>query len=64
MQRKDLLNLFTTEGGLSTAHRRTYVLIECPYIKVDIQFKAGSSESNEDLIVSMSKPYLAWGVMD
>jgi hypothetical protein len=64
MQRKDLLKLFTTEGGLSTPCRRTYVLIECPYIKVDVQFKAGSRESNEDLIESISKPYLAWGVMD
>lgn len=64
MQRKDLLKLFTTEGGRSIPQFRTYVLIECPYIKVDVRFKAGSKESNEDVIESISKPYLAWEVMD
>ena len=64
MRRKDLLKLFTTEGGLSTNRSRTYVLVECPYIKVDVQFKPGSNGSDEDIIESLSKPYLAWGVMD
>jgi hypothetical protein len=64
MQRKDLLELFTTEGGLSTSRRRTYVLIECPYIKVNVSFKAGSNESGEDIIESLSKLYLEWGNAD
>ena len=40
MTRNDMLRVFTTEGGLSTGTRRTYVLKGCPYIKVDVEFKA------------------------
>ena len=47
MRRKDLLKVFTTEGGLSTQTQRTYVYIECPYIKVTVHFKASSNESTE-----------------
>ena len=64
MQRKDPLKLFTTEGGLSTVQAQRYVLIECPYIKVDVGFKAGSNGSNEDIIESVSRPYLEWGIAD
>jgi hypothetical protein len=61
MRRKDLLKLFTTEGGIQG---RRYVLIECPYIKVDVEFKAGSNGSDEDIIKSVSKPYLEGRVTD
>jgi hypothetical protein len=70
MRRKDLLTVFTTEGGLSTRTQRTYVHTECPYIKVNVRFKVVSAESLElnedpdDIIESISQPYLAWGVMD
>ncbi len=64
MQRKDLLKLFTTEGGLSTVQAQRYVLIECPYIKIDVGFKAGSNGSGEDIIESVSRPYLEWGIAD
>ena len=70
MRRKDLLKVFTTEGGLSTRTQRTYVYVECPYIKVNVRFKALNSESPElyedpdDIIESISQPYLAWSVMD
>jgi hypothetical protein len=64
MQRKDLLKLFTTEGGLSTVQAQRYVLIECPYIKIAVGFKAGSNGSNEDIIESVSKPYLDWAILD
>jgi hypothetical protein len=43
---------------------------ECPYIKVNVRFKVVSAESLElnedpdDIIESISQPYLAWGVMD
>jgi hypothetical protein len=30
MTRKDLIKVFTTEGGLSNRSRRTYVLKQCP----------------------------------
>jgi hypothetical protein len=46
MKRQDLLKVFTTEGGLSTRFQRTYVYSECPYIKVNVRFKAANNEGN------------------
>jgi hypothetical protein len=46
------------------------VHVECPYIKVNVRFKAVGFDHNvteenaDDLIESISQPYLAWGVMD
>ena len=70
MRRKDLLTVFTTEGGISTRTQRTYVNTECPYIKVNVHFKVVRGESlnlNEDpddIIESISQPCLAWGMID
>ena len=76
MTRADLLKLFTTEGGLSTGLTRTYVYRECFYIKVDVEFepvrrsarnadgRVTLVESEDDVIRKISKPYLAWMVID
>jgi len=70
MRRRDLLRVFTAEGGLSNRFQRTYVHIECPYIKVNVRFRAATSERNaltedpNDIIESISQPYLAWGAID
>jgi len=69
MRRNDLLIVFTTEGGISTRTQRTYVHTECPYIKVNVHFKAvgenpGLDEDPDDIIESLSQPYLAWSVID
>jgi hypothetical protein len=69
MRRKDVLKLLTEEGGLSTRFQRTYVDRECPYIKVDVRFKVVNDgdpgkEDPEDVIESISRPYLAWSYMD
>jgi len=70
MRRRDLLKVFTTEGGLSTRFQHTYVHSECPYIKVNVRFKAANSEGNgveeepDDIIESISQPYLAWSVAE
>jgi hypothetical protein len=70
MKRQDLLRVFTTEGGLSTRFQRTYVYSGCPYIKVNVRFKPASNDGNsaqeepDDIIESISHPYLAWSVMD
>jgi hypothetical protein len=69
MTRERLLTVFTTEGGLSTRHHRTYVSRECPYFKVDVEFKAvgqpnWDEEGDQDVIVSMSKPYLQFSIAD
>jgi hypothetical protein len=70
MRRKDLAPTLTTEGGFYSRFSRTYVSAECPFIKVDIRFKAGSGNSNEteespeDIVELISHPYLAWSVTD
>lgn len=74
--RADLLKIFTTEGGISTALKRTFIYRKCPYIKVDVEFEAvgraernaegrqTSVEDNGDRIKSISKPYLEWSIMN
>jgi len=76
MMRFDLLKVFRTEGGLSTGLRRTFVSQDCPYFKIDVEFKAvarpGSEsagfvtllEDNRDIIVKISKPYLQFTIGD
>ena len=62
--RSELLKIFTTEGGLSTPSRQTYIYRHCPYIKVDVQFAAGTEELPTDKIVDISRPYLDWSIAD
>ena len=76
MTRRTLLSIFTTEGGLATGLRRTYVSRDCSYFKVDVEFRAVGRpnrdesgrvtlvEGDEDIIVSVSRPYLDFSVMD
>lgn len=66
MTRADLTKRFTDEGGLSTPFQRTYVYKLCPYIKIDVKFAASNrtKEQMTDKIVEVSRPYLAWSVMD
>jgi hypothetical protein len=70
MTRKDLLRVYTVEGGLSTRTHRTYVLKGCPGIKVDVEFVPvgnvpdGLIESPNYQILKLSKPYLDYSHMD
>ena len=70
MTRSDLLQVFTTEGGLSNRRHQTFVYRKCPYIKVDVDFLPATNESDwitempEDKIVKISQPYLQWSVTD
>lgn len=76
MTRGDLLAVFTTEGGLFTGLQRTFVSRDCPYFKIDVEFKAVGRpdrdaagrvtpiESNQDIIIKISRPYLQFGVID
>ncbi|MGD0201560.1 MAG: hypothetical protein ABSD27_12480 [Bryobacteraceae bacterium] len=76
MTREDLLNVFTTEGGLSTGLQRTFVSRDCPYFKVDVEFEAVGRpnrdndgrvtliEGSQDIIVKISRPYLQFSHMD
>jgi len=69
-KRADLLAVFTTEGGLSTATQRTFVHRDCPYIKVDVRFNLTSEKQSAleelptDQIASISRPYLNWSIRD
>ncbi len=69
MTRAQLLKVFSTEGGLSTRTQRTYVYHDCPNIKVDVKFRPVGKidrfwEGPQDVIVSISKPYLALTILD
>jgi hypothetical protein len=58
------------EGGLSTRKQRTYVLKQCPYIKVDVEFSPVANEKDlleemlEDKITKISRPYLQYSITD
>ena len=69
MTRKDLLELFTEEGGLSTRKRRTYVYRQCRYIKINVEFSAVGEEDPfkelpGDKITKVSLPFLQYSIMD
>jgi hypothetical protein len=76
MTRKELLEVFEIEGGLSTGLQRTFVSRDCPYFKVDVVFEAVGRdgyddegrvtvvEDNRDVIVKISQPYLQFGAAD
>jgi hypothetical protein len=76
MTRSDLLTVFTSEGGISTALHRTFVSRDCPYFKVDVEFEAVGRpnkdregrvtlvEGNQDRITSISRPYLQFSMKD
>jgi hypothetical protein len=68
--RTELLKVFTTEGGISTAKHRTLVHHRCPYIKVDVDFtlsdpkQSAVDERPTDTVSKISKPYLDWSIGD
>jgi hypothetical protein len=77
MTREALLEAFTTEGGLSTRLHQTFVSRDCPYFKVDIEFKTVggqdrddqgqvtlTEEDSRDLIVTISRLYLEFSIKD
>lgn len=68
MHRQDLAALFREDGGLTFfGGPQRYVLKECSLIKIDVQFKSrdkAMSEDPDDVIESVSKPYLQYPMMD
>src|SRR5215469_4830765 len=70
MTRANVLKVFRTEGGISSRLQHTYVLRDCPYIKVDVRYRPVGQdedllrEAPADIIVTISRPYLDWSVMD
>ncbi len=67
MTRWDLLHVFRTEEGAPqvfvkeveppTGLRETFVSQDCPYFKIDVEFKP-EGVRNRDVIVKVSKPYV------
>ena len=69
MRRQELLALFETEGGIYTRTQNHYVYKKCGYIKVDVKFEAignkkDNTESPNDKIIEISKPYLQYPISD
>ena len=70
MDREDLLKVFQVEGGLSTRTQQKFAYRECPYIKVDVTFEAVGkpedklTESPNDKIAKVSRPFLEWSILD
>jgi hypothetical protein len=76
MSRAQLLAVFTTEGGLSTALWRTFVSRDCPFFKIDVTFRRVApspappgpnellEERETDVIASVSRPYLQFTIAD
>ena len=69
--RKDLLKLFDYEGGLQSREANHFTYRKCLLIKVDVKFKAVGPAtkiefegSPNDVITSISKPYLEFGIID
>ena len=71
MTRADLAKVFKPEGGFSSARLQsgTYIYRESPYIKVDVEFslaagKESGMQSPNDIITSISRPYVGYPVYD
>jgi len=68
MTRGDLSKIFSTEGGLSTVTHRSYVYVDCPYVKVDVDFAPSVAKQDverpTDVVTRISKPYLEWSIGD
>jgi hypothetical protein len=67
MTRDDLLKVFGMEGGLSTRSHRTFVSRDCPYFKVDVEFRTvgrAGDEGRQDVIVKISRPYLQFSILN
>lgn len=66
--RRDLLVLFTTEGGIYSRTWGHFVYRKCPYIKVDVEFKAADNDvsrmDTNDVIARISRPYLERTIAD
>ncbi len=65
MTRWDLLHVFKTEEGVRTRREvgltglETFVSQDCPYFKIDVEFKSVSFNlPNQDVIAKVSKPYV------
>ena len=66
MTRADIERNFITDGGAMRMTDGRYLYRRCHYIKVDVTFTLARPQtiSQEDTIVSVSKPYLEQPIAD
>jgi hypothetical protein len=69
MTRAQLLQIFTTEGGVSSRTQHHYVYRKCGLMKVEVTFSPVGSpqrldEDPRDKIKTISKPYLEFYIAD
>ena len=66
----DVVKLFRGDGGLSSVTKHRYVLILCPFIKIDVEFedkpgvKARYPVPDAARVISVSKPYFEREFLD
>ena len=66
----DVVKVFRVDGGLAHATTHRFVLILCPFLKVDIEFedesgaKARHPVADTARVVSVSKPYFEREFLD
>ncbi len=59
----EVVKVFHRDGGLSSAKKHRFVLILCPFLKIDVEFedkpgvKVGHPVPVTATVVSVSKPY-------
>jgi hypothetical protein len=70
MTRADVAKEFLQEGGLFSREQTVYTFKMCPYIKIRVTFspdpnyKGFSDGSPRDVVRSVSKPFIEYGVSD
>ncbi|HEV2221749.1 MAG TPA: hypothetical protein VGR84_01975 [Candidatus Acidoferrales bacterium] len=73
MTRREVEKYFSPDGGLqffsTTGSTTRYVYLKCEFIKVNVSFKSAvhgsrNSRSPDDIVESVSKPYLEYPVAD
>lgn len=72
MTRRELLEVLTTEGGVSYRRQQTYVSRECPLFKVRIEFSPvglpdpapPGFDSGNDIVRSISEPFIQSPITD
>lgn len=69
MTRREVEKYFSPDGGLQSFSTTRYVYLKCEFINVNVSFKSavrGSriSGSPDDIVESVTKPYLEYPVAD
>jgi hypothetical protein len=74
MTRKQLVKVFTIQGGVYSAKKRQFVSRDCGYFKVNVKFRRAAMDSqidegetnelDDDVITSISGPFLGYMIFD